>query len=190
MTAPLWTGPELAAATGGRPIGALPTAVTGVSIDTRTLKPGDAFFAIKGEAFDGHAFLRQATAAGASMLVVSEQKLPALGAVGLPIVVVDDVLKALERLGSAARDRSKARIVAVTGSVGKTTTKDALRHVLGAQGTVHASVASFNNHWGVPLTLAQLPADTRFAVFEIGMNHPDEIRPLVKLVRPHVASSR
>ena len=133
MTAPLWTGPELAAATGGRPIGALPTAVTGISIDTRTLRPGDAFFAIKGEAFADHAFLRQATAAGATMLVVSEQKLPALGAVGLPIVVVDDVLKALERLGSAARDRSKARIVAVTGSVGKTTTKDALRHVLGAQ---------------------------------------------------------
>jgi UDP-N-acetylmuramoyl-tripeptide--D-alanyl-D-alanine ligase len=187
MSAPLWTGAALAAATGGRPIGALPEAVTGVSIDTRSLKPGDAFFAIKGDAFDGHAFLRQASAAGASMLVVSKQKLPALGAVGLPMVVVDDVLKALELLGSAARDRSEARIVAVTGSVGKTTTKDALRHVLGAQGTVHASAASFNNHWGVPLTLAQLPADTRFAVFEIGMNHPDEIRPLVKLVRPHVA---
>ncbi|KQQ86007.1 UDP-N-acetylmuramoylalanyl-D-glutamyl-2,6-diaminopimelate--D-alanyl-D-alanine ligase [Aureimonas sp. Leaf324] len=187
MSAPLWTGEALAAATGGRPIGAMPAAVTGVSIDTRTLQPGEAFFAIKGDAFDGHAFLRQAAAAGASMLVVAEKKLPALGAIGLPIVVVDDVLKALERLGSAARDRSAARIVAVTGSVGKTTTKDALRHVLGDQGTVHASAASFNNHWGVPLTLARLPADARFAVFEIGMNHPDEIRPLVKLVRPHVA---
>ncbi|RIX98800.1 UDP-N-acetylmuramoylalanyl-D-glutamyl-2,6-diaminopimelate--D-alanyl-D-alanine ligase [Aureimonas flava] len=187
MSAPLWTGDDIAKATGGRPVGAMPTAVTGVSIDTRTLEPGDVFFAIKGDAFDGHAFLRQAAAAGAAMLVVSEQKLPALGAIGLPLVVVDDVLTALERLGAAARDRATARIVAVTGSVGKTTTKDALRHVLGAQGSVHASAASFNNHWGVPLTLARLPADARFAVFEIGMNHPDEIRPLVKLVRPHVA---
>jgi UDP-N-acetylmuramoyl-tripeptide--D-alanyl-D-alanine ligase len=103
------------------------------------------------------------------------------------MIVVPDVLAALEKLGAAARARSKARIVAVTGSVGKTTTKEALRHVLSTVGTVHASDKSFNNHWGVPLTLARMPADCDYAVFEIGMNHPNEIRPLVKLVRPHVA---
>lgn len=183
----LWTSAEIVAATGGRPVGALPSGVTGVSIDTRSLEAGDAFFAIKGEQFDGHGFLRQALAAGAGLLIVAEHKLPALGSIAAPMIVVDDVLAALVKLADAARRRSQARIVAVTGSVGKTTTKDALRHVLGAQGSVHASAASFNNHWGVPLTLARLPADTRFAVFEIGMNHPNEIRPLVKLVRPHVA---
>ncbi|ALN74097.1 UDP-N-acetylmuramoylalanyl-D-glutamyl-2,6-diaminopimelate--D-alanyl-D-alanine ligase [Aureimonas sp. AU20] len=187
MTAPLWTGSDIATATGGRPVGTLPPSISGISIDTRTLSPGEVFFAIKGESFDGHTFLRQAIAAGAGLLVVAEKKLPALGSVTVPLLVVDDVLKALERLALAARARSRARIVAVTGSVGKTTTKDALRHVLERQGEVHASVASFNNHWGVPLTLARLPADARFAVFEIGMNHPGEIRPLVKLVQPHVA---
>ncbi|WP_062217340.1 UDP-N-acetylmuramoylalanyl-D-glutamyl-2,6-diaminopimelate--D-alanyl-D-alanine ligase [Aureimonas sp. D3] len=187
MTTVLWTPQEIVQATGGRPIGTMPTGISGLSIDTRTLQPGDAFFAIKGESFDGHAFLRQAIAAGAALLVVAEKKLPALGSVTVPLLVVDDVLKALERLALAARARSKARIVAVTGSVGKTTTKDALRHILERQGEVHASIASFNNHWGVPLTLARLPADARFAVFEIGMNHPNEIRPLVKMVQPHVA---
>ncbi|WP_062204597.1 UDP-N-acetylmuramoylalanyl-D-glutamyl-2,6-diaminopimelate--D-alanyl-D-alanine ligase [Aureimonas sp. AU12] len=187
MTAPLWTGEAIAAATGARPIGTLPAAVTGVSIDTRSLQPGDAFFAIRGDQFDGHAFLRQATAAGASLLVVSKERLPALGALNIALLVVDDVLGALEKLGAAARARTTARVVAVTGSVGKTTTKEALRHALEPQGSVHASAASFNNHWGVPLSLSRLPADARFAVFEIGMNHPGEIRPLVKLVRPHVA---
>ncbi|WP_427024010.1 UDP-N-acetylmuramoylalanyl-D-glutamyl-2,6-diaminopimelate--D-alanyl-D-alanine ligase [Aureimonas ureilytica] len=187
MTLALWTGSEMAEATGGRPVGALPSAISGISIDTRTLQPGEAFFAIKGESFDGHAFLRQAIAAGAGLLVVAEKKLPALGSVTVPLLVVDDVLKALERLAVAARARSQARIVAVTGSVGKTTTKDALTHVLERQGEVHASLASFNNHWGVPLTLARLPREAAFAVFEIGMNHPNEIRPLVKMVRPHVA---
>lgn len=183
----LWTAAELVAATGGRPVGTLPASIAGISIDTRSVEPGDAFFAIRGERLDGHAFLRPATVAGATLLVVSEQKLPALGAVGAPLLVVDDVLVALERLAAAARARTQARIAAVTGSVGKTTTKDALRHVLEAQGEVHASAASFNNHWGVPLSLARLPREARFAVFEIGMNHPGEIRPLVKLVRPHVA---
>lgn len=103
------------------------------------------------------------------------------------MIVVEDVLEALTKLGIASRARSKAQIIAVTGSVGKTTTKEALRHVLSEVGKVHASVASFNNHWGVPLTLARMPADTDYGVFEIGMNHHDEIRPLVKMVRPHVA---
>ncbi|GAB4355757.1 MAG: UDP-N-acetylmuramoylalanyl-D-glutamyl-2,6-diamino pimelate--D-alanyl-D-alanine ligase [Oricola sp.] len=186
-TEPLWTGQDMADAMGARPVHGLPEAVTGISIDSRTLQPGDAFFAIKGDKFDGHNFATAAAAAGASVLVVSEAKLPALGRLTLPMMVVSDVLDALGRLGAAARARSKAKIIAVTGSAGKTTTKEALRHVLEPSGKVHASVASFNNHWGVPLTLARMPADTRFGIFEIGMNHPGEITPLVKLVRPHIA---
>ncbi len=183
----LWTSEDMVAAMEGRPVGALPEGITGISIDTRTLKSGEAFFAIRGEQFDGHDFATAAMAAGAGLLVVSEQRLPALGNLTVPKIVVDDVLEALARLGVAARARSKAQIIAVTGSVGKTTTKEALRHVLSEAGKVHASVASFNNHWGVPLTLARMPADTDYGVFEIGMNHHGEIRPLVKMVRPHVA---
>ena len=187
MSTALWDIPALMAAMDARPVGDLPETITGISIDSRTLEPGEAFFAIKGEQFDGHNFLTAATKAGAALHVVSEQKLPALGRVQSPLLVVDDVLKALTRLAEAARARSQAKIIAVTGSVGKTTTKEALRHGLSACGSVHASAASFNNHWGVPLSLARLPEDARFAVFEIGMNHPGEIRPLVKLVRPDLA---
>jgi UDP-N-acetylmuramoyl-tripeptide--D-alanyl-D-alanine ligase len=183
----LWTAEATVEAMGGRPVGNLPGGVPGISIDSRTLKPGEAFFAIKGEIFDGHDFATAAVKAGAGLLVVAEGKLAGLGRLTVPMIVVDDVLKALERLGAAARTRAKAKVIAVTGSAGKTTTKEALRHVLARAGKVHASDKSFNNHWGVPLTLARMPADCDFAVFEIGMNHPDEIRPLVKLVRPHVA---
>ncbi|MCX7306052.1 MAG: UDP-N-acetylmuramoylalanyl-D-glutamyl-2,6-diaminopimelate--D-alanyl-D-alanine ligase [Hyphomicrobiales bacterium] len=183
----LWSGKELVESTGGRPIGVMPDAVLGISIDTRSLGRGDAFFAIKGEAMDGHDFATAAVKAGASLLVVAEGKLPALGRLNAPMIVVPDVLAALEKAGAAARARSTARIIAVTGSAGKTTTKEALRHCLSQVGKVHASAASFNNHWGVPLTLARMPADCDFAVFEIGMNHAGEIRPLVRLVRPHVA---
>lgn len=183
----LWTAEELVKAAGGRPIGTMPQAVTGISIDSRSLVPGDAFFAIKGDAMDGHDFATAAVKAGASVLVVAEGKLPALGRLTAPMVVVPDVLVALEKIGVAARARTRAKIVAVTGSAGKTSTKEALRHALSAVGKVHASAASFNNHWGVPLTLARMPEDCDYAVFEIGMNHEDEIRPLVKLVRPHVA---
>jgi UDP-N-acetylmuramoyl-tripeptide--D-alanyl-D-alanine ligase len=174
-------------AMGGRPVGTLPQGVTGISIDSRTLQSGEAFFAIRGEKFDGHDFATAAMAAGAALLVVAEAKLPALGRLKTPMIVVDDVLKALERVGVAARERTGAKVIAVTGSVGKTTTKEMLRHALRRAGKMHASAKSFNNHWGVPLTLARMPADCDFAVFEIGMNHPGEIRPLVKLVRPHVA---
>ncbi len=187
MSAWLWTSADLVEAMGGRPIGALPEGITGVSIDSRTLSPGEAFFAIKGDQFDGHDFATAAMAAGAGLLVVAEHRLPAFGNIKAPLVVVEDVLEALTRLGLAARARSKAQIIAVTGSVGKTTTKEALRHVLSEAGKVHASAASFNNHWGVPLTLARMPADADYGVFEIGMNHHNEIRPLVKMVRPHVA---
>ncbi|MBP0615252.1 UDP-N-acetylmuramoylalanyl-D-glutamyl-2,6-diaminopimelate--D-alanyl-D-alanine ligase [Jiella mangrovi] len=187
MNEMLWETSVLLDAMQARPMGSLPQGVTGISIDTRTLEPGDAFFAIKGEQFDGHDFLSTAQRAEAGLVVVAEHKLPALGHVQAPMLVVDDVLKALSRLAEAARARSRAKVVAVTGSVGKTTTKEALRHGLSAVGSVHASAASFNNHWGVPLSLARLPAETNYAVFEIGMNHPGEIRPLVALVRPHVA---
>ncbi|MER9319627.1 UDP-N-acetylmuramoylalanyl-D-glutamyl-2,6-diaminopimelate--D-alanyl-D-alanine ligase [Mesorhizobium sp. M0659] len=183
----LWTSDALVDAMGGRPLGPMPEGISGISIDSRSLQPGDAFFAIKGEAMDGHDFATAAIKAGAGVLVVAEGKLPSLGRLTAPMIVVQDVLAALEKLGVAARARSSAKIIAVTGSAGKTTTKEALRHVLSAVGTVHASAQSFNNHWGVPLTLARMPGDCDYAVFEIGMNHPGEIRPLVKMVRPHVA---
>lgn len=183
----LWTTSDLMAAMNGRPMGNLPEGITGISIDSRSIEKGEAFFAIKGDRVDGHDYAGIAIANGAALLVVSEAKLPALGRVTAPMIVVDDVLDAMVRLGCAARDRSAAKIIAVTGSVGKTTTKEMLRHILSPSGRVHASVASFNNHWGVPLTLSRMPENTDFGIFEIGMNHADEIRPLVRMVRPHVA---
>lgn len=183
----LWTSADMVTLMGGRPFGNLPEGVTGISIDSRSIGSGEAFFAIKGDRTDGHDFATMAVANGAALLVVAEAKLPAMGRVTVPMIVVEDVLVALGRLAVASRQRSRAQIVAVTGSVGKTTTKEMLRNLLAAYGKVHCAVASFNNHWGVPLTLARMPADTQFGVFEIGMNHPNEIRPLVKMVRPHVA---
>ena len=125
--------------------------------------------------------------AGAGLAVVNESRLVSLGSTKLPLVVVGDVLEAMRRLGELARMRSKAQIIAITGSVGKTSTKEMMRTVLEASGPVHASAASFNNHWGVPLSLARMPEDTRFGIFEIGMNNGGEITPLVKMVRPHIA---
>ena len=183
----LWTLQDLVDATGGRPLGMMPAGVTGISIDSRTVEEGDAFFAIKGDNFDGHSFVTGALKAGAAILIVSEGKLPSLGRINAPLLVVDEPLAALNRLAVAARKRAKGQIIAVTGSVGKTTTKEALRHVLSADGSVHASMKSFNNHWGVPLSLARLPADARYAVFEIGMSAAGEIRALVGLVRPHIS---
>jgi UDP-N-acetylmuramoyl-tripeptide--D-alanyl-D-alanine ligase len=174
-------------AMGGRPFGNLPEGVTGISIDSRTITSGEAFFAIKGDRVDGHDYASIAIANGASLLVVSEAKLPALGRLTIPMIVVEDVLVGLQKLGMAARDRTPATVIAVTGSVGKTTTKEMLRLTLEPSGKVHASVASFNNHWGVPLTLARMPIDTRYGVFELGMNHPGEIGPLSRMVRPDVA---
>lgn len=183
----LWTSEALIVATAGRSFGNLPEGVTGISIDTRTLKRGEAFFAVKGDRFDGHDFATAAMAAGASLIVASEERLPALGRLSIPKIVVPDVLKALQDVAVAARERSRARVIAVTGSAGKTTTKEMLRCVLEGAGSVHVAENSFNNHWGVPLTLARLPTDAKFAVFEIGMNHAGEIEPLAKMVRPHVA---
>ncbi len=183
----LWTVPEMVAVMAGRPVGNLPQGITGISIDSRTVQAGEAFFAIKGDRVDGHDYASFAVANGAGLLVVSESKLPALGRLTVPMIVVEDVLAAMVKLGIAARERTSARIIAITGSVGKTTTKEMLRQVLSPSGKVHAAVSSFNNHWGVPLTLARMPADTEFGIFEVGMNHAGEISPLVKQVKPHLA---
>lgn len=183
---PLWTPLGLVAPLGARLSGGLPQPAFGISIDTRTLAEGDLFFAIQGEKSDGHDYVRAAFAAGAAAAVVAEAQADSLKNAG-PLYVVHDVLRALEQLGRAARARTEARIVAVTGSVGKTSTKEALRLVLGRAGAVHASAASYNNHWGVPLTLARMSRPTRFGVIEIGMNHAGEITPLTEMTRPHVA---
>jgi UDP-N-acetylmuramoyl-tripeptide--D-alanyl-D-alanine ligase len=185
MTA-LWSRAELTAALGSASTAPLSAAVEGVSIDSRTLAAGDLFFAIKGEAHDGHDHVARAFESGAAAAVVSRERAGRLAALG-PLVPVDDTLKAMERLGVAARARSKARIVAVTGSVGKTTVKEMLRAMLAACGLTHASAHSYNNHWGVPLTLARMPASARYGVFEIGMNHAGEIAPLTRMARPHAA---
>ena len=177
----LLTSDEAVAATGGRTTA--PWAAGGVSIDTRTLQPGDLFVALK-DVRDGHDFVAQALEKGAAAALVS--RVPEGLSSGAPLLVVPDVLKALEDLGRAARARAKARVVGVTGSVGKTSTKEMLRVVLGGQGRVHAAEASYNNHWGVPLTLARLPREADFAVIEIGMNHPGEIAPLSHMARPDV----
>ena len=183
----LWTTDDMAAAMAAEVRGEAPEGVVGLSIDTRTLQPGEAYFAILGDVHDGHDFVPNAEMAGAALAVVSREKAGDFADIALCLLVVDDVLAALERLGVAARNRTSAMVVAVTGSVGKTTTKELLRAGLGAAGTVHAAVASFNNHWGVPLTLARMPADVDYAVIEIGMNHPGEITPLVRMAAPHVA---
>jgi UDP-N-acetylmuramoyl-tripeptide--D-alanyl-D-alanine ligase len=179
----LWTAKEAARATGGRLVNGEGWRAGGVSIDTRSLEPGDLFAALK-DARDGHDFLAQAFVSGAAAALISDaSKAEGLGAA----LVVPDVLEALRKLGAHARERSEAKRVAVTGSVGKTSTKEALALCLSACGPTHKSVKSYNNHWGVPLTLSRMPASSEFAVFEIGMNHRGEIEPLTRLVRPHAA---
>jgi UDP-N-acetylmuramoyl-tripeptide--D-alanyl-D-alanine ligase len=185
-TEPLWTLDAMIAAMGAQPVGQLLPSIAGISIDSRTIKPGEAYFAIKGDVHDGHDFVGAALNSGAAVAVVAESH-RAKFASDARLLVVPDVLAALGKLGIAARTRFGAKVLAVTGSVGKTSTKEMLRCVLAAQAKTHAAVASFNNHWGVPLTLARCPQDATYAVFEIGMNHAGEIEPLVKMVRPHVA---
>ncbi len=177
----LWTSAEAIAATGGQTT--RDWQADGVSIDTRTIKPGDLFVALKAER-DGHDFVKHALDKGAAAAMVTHR--PADVPDDAPLLIVPDVLAALEQLGIAARARTKAKVVGVTGSVGKTSTKEMLRSALQGQGRTHAAEASYNNHWGVPLTLARMPKDTQFAVIEIGMNHPGEIAPLSKMARPHV----
>jgi UDP-N-acetylmuramoyl-tripeptide--D-alanyl-D-alanine ligase len=176
----LWDSTVVDDITGGH--SSAPWVCSGVSIDTRTLGEGDLFVALKGDAGDGHTFLPEAASKGAAAGLVSEES-----EATLPLLQVKDPLQALEKLGIAARKRSSAIRLAVTGSVGKTSTKDMLRWVFKDQGHTHGSVSSYNNHWGVPLTLARMPQTTQFSVFEVGMNHAGEIRPLTQMIRPHIA---
>lgn len=178
----LWTSKDAATATGGETT--IKWAANGVSIDTRTIQAGDLFVALKAVR-DGHDFVAMALEKGAAAALVTHR--PDGVAADAPLLIVDDVLAALEKLGKAARARTKAQVLAITGSVGKTSAKEMARAVLERQGKVHAAEASYNNHWGVPLTLARMPADTEFAVIEIGMSNPGEIAPLSRLARPHVA---
>ncbi|WP_207458300.1 UDP-N-acetylmuramoylalanyl-D-glutamyl-2,6-diaminopimelate--D-alanyl-D-alanine ligase [Azospirillum sp. SYSU D00513] len=183
--APLWTARDAAAATGAASGGDAAWTATGVAIDSRKVAPGDLFIAIQGPNFDGHAFVGKALEAGAAAALVGHapEEVPA----DAPLLTVGDTLAAMEALGRAGRARTRAKIVGVTGSVGKTGTKEALRHVLGAQGSVYATEGSLNNHWGVPLSLARLPAGAAYGVFELGMNHAGELGPLSRMVRPDVS---
>jgi UDP-N-acetylmuramoyl-tripeptide--D-alanyl-D-alanine ligase len=181
----LWTVAAMAQAMNATAQGALPQSVPGISIDTRTIGKGEAFFALK-DARDGHDFVEAALKAGAGLAVVAADKCE-MFAKDAPLLVVGDVLEALTALARAARARSAAKFIGVTGSVGKTGTKEALRLALSSDGETHASAASYNNHWGVPLSLARCPESARYAVLEMGMNHAGEIAPLTRLVRPHVA---
>ncbi|SES14866.1 UDP-N-acetylmuramoyl-tripeptide--D-alanyl-D-alanine ligase [Tranquillimonas rosea] len=178
----LWTAADAAAATGGRALQDFE--VDGLSIDTRSIRPGDMFIALTA-ARDGHEFVADALSKGAAAAMVSH--IPEGVSDDAPLLLVDDVLPALEDLGRAGRARTGAKVVAITGSVGKTSTKEMMRTVFSAQGRTHAAEASFNNHWGVPLTLARMPQDTEFAIVEIGMNHPGEIGPLARMARPDAA---
>jgi len=182
---PLWTVDEMAAAMGAERQGALPGAISGISIDSRTITPGNAFFALA-DRRDGHDFVDAALAAKAGLAVVAADR-RAQFRQHAPLLVVSDVLAALRELAAAARKRTQAKVIGVTGSVGKTSTKDALLLALQKDGETHASIASYNNHWGVPLSLARCPAGARYVVLEMGMNHAGEIEPLSRLARPHVA---
>ena len=181
MSETLWTATDAANATSSH--STADWQAGGISIDSRTLQPGDLFVALHGPHFDGHDYVRAAQDAGAAACMVDHE----IDGVTLPQLLVEDTLAGLRALARMARARAVARVAAVTGSVGKTGAKEALRHILAPQGAVHASAASLNNHWGVPLSLALLPRNARFAIFEIGMNHPGEIEPLSRLIHPDVA---
>ena len=182
----LWTVEAMANAMGASRQGPLPESICGLSIDSRSAAHGEAFFAIRGDRRDGHDFVVDALAAKASLAVVAADR-RAQFPPEAPLLVVQDVLAALRDLAASARNRMRGKVIGVTGSVGKTGTKEALRLALSKDGETHASVASYNNQWGVPLSLARCPASAQFAVFEMGMNHAGEIAPLARLVRPHVA---
>jgi len=181
----LWTTDAMAEAMRAERQGPLPASVSGLSIDSRTVAPGEAFFAIA-DRRDGHEFVPAALTARAGLAVVAAER-RAQFVPDLPLLVVPDVLAGLRDLAAAARARTAAKVVAVTGSVGKTGTKEMLRLALSKDGATHASIASYNNHWGVPLSLARCPADAQYAVLEMGMNHAGEIAPLSRLCRPHIA---
>jgi UDP-N-acetylmuramoyl-tripeptide--D-alanyl-D-alanine ligase len=183
MSAVLWTSAEIAAAVVGQGSGAF--TATGVSIDSRTLERGDLFVALQGPSFDGHDFVAAALQRGASGALIHRR--PADLPANAPVIEVVDTMKALEDLGRAARSRTEAKVAAVTGSVGKTSTKEALRSVLSLFAPTFASAGNLNNQWGAPLSLSRMPRETRYGVFELGMNHAGEISPLSQMVRPQVA---
>ena len=176
----LWTSAEIAAATDGQASATF--SVTGVAFDSREVGPGDLFIALPGETTDGHRFVDQAFASGAGGAITARK-------VDHPHVLVADTAAALNALGAASRARTQAKIIGVTGSVGKTGTKEALFHALdrSAPGHAHRSLKSYNNHVGVPLSLSRMPRDTRYGIFEMGMNHAGELTELAKMVRPNVA---
>jgi UDP-N-acetylmuramoyl-tripeptide--D-alanyl-D-alanine ligase len=180
----LWQGEEVRKAIQGS--GATHWVATGVSVDTRTLQPGDLFLALPGPNWDGRAFIDQAWRAGAHAVITQDPSVQTNDP-EKPILVVEDTFAALNRLAGAARARFQGKVLALTGSVGKTSVKDGLAHVLSAIGKTSASLNSLNNHIGVPLTLARLPADAEFAIFEVGMNHAGEIAELIQMILPHVA---
>lgn len=179
----LWTETTAAEATGGHAVGTW--SAQGVSIDSRSVAPNDLFVAIQGPRLDGHDFVSTALESGAAAAMICRR--PGDLADDAPSLEVPDTLEALRALAHAARGRTQAKIIAVTGSVGKTSTKEALRLALENQGKTTASASSFNNHWGVPLSVARMPGDTDYGIFEVGMNHAGEIEPLSKIIRPHVA---
>jgi UDP-N-acetylmuramoyl-tripeptide--D-alanyl-D-alanine ligase len=187
MTAPaLWTIDAMANAMGAERRGQLPTSISGLSIDSRSIGPGEAFFAIRGDHRDGHEFVSAALSAKAAFAVIAAGRRGEFPG-DAPLLIVPDVLAALRDLAAAARARLPGKVIGVTGSVGKTGSKEALRLALSKDGETHASVASYNNHWGVPLSLARCPSSARYAIFEMGMNHQGEIAPLSQLVQPQVA---
>ena len=180
---PLWAAAEAEAATGG--YSTAPWQATGVSIDTRSLQPGDLFIAVRGDRYDAHDFLEDAFAAGAPAAMVG--RIPQDHGDGHPLLIVDDTYAGLRRLARAARRRTKAKVIGITGSVGKTSTKEALAAALAPSGAVTASQGNLNNRWGVPLSIARMPAPTDYGVFEVAMDQPGEITPLSRLVRPDIA---
>jgi UDP-N-acetylmuramoyl-tripeptide--D-alanyl-D-alanine ligase len=176
---------EIIVATGGVAQNITTKNISSISIDSREIEKGALYVAIKGANFDGHDFVKAAIKNGAAAALVSKEKATSLA--GLPIIIVPDALLGLEDIARLARIRSKAKIIAVTGSAGKTSTKEVLKEVLQKFGKTHASIRSFNNHWGVPLMLARMAQEVEFGIFEIGMNHANEITPLSKLVNPDIA---
>ncbi len=178
----IWTSAEAVKATGGKASGEWHA--YGVSIDTRTVKKGDLFIALKGDTGNGHDYVTKAIENGAVCAVVSKA---IEGVDPKNLLIVDDTLKAMQDLGRFARERTGAKVIGITGSVGKTGTKEMLATALDTQGQTHASIKSYNNHWGVPLSLSNMHAGTDFGIFEMGMNHPNEITPLTNQVKPHIA---